>query len=138
MSRRYFNLTTAPHLARKSIGVIVLEAREPGWGGSGCDGGQVIPDAEYDPAMQHEVDHVWRMTFSAHLRKCRTSGLSESRRQQTATSIASSASRNGLKTTPVGHSSSAQAGRIARPSPAKTRLSAEWTVSTRLTTGMLT
>jgi glycine/D-amino acid oxidase-like deaminating enzyme len=30
MNRRHFNLTTALHLARKGMGVIVLEAREPG------------------------------------------------------------------------------------------------------------
>ena len=28
---------------------IVLEAREPGWGGSGRNGGQVIPGLKYDP-----------------------------------------------------------------------------------------
>lgn len=36
-------------LAQKGVGVIVLEAREPGWGGSGRNGGQVIPGVKYDP-----------------------------------------------------------------------------------------
>jgi glycine/D-amino acid oxidase-like deaminating enzyme len=45
----YAGLSTALHLARKGIGVIVLEAREPGWGGSGRNGGQVIPGVKYDP-----------------------------------------------------------------------------------------
>jgi glycine/D-amino acid oxidase-like deaminating enzyme len=45
----YAGLSTALHLAQKGIGVIVLEAREPGWGGSGRNGGQVIPGVKYDP-----------------------------------------------------------------------------------------
>jgi glycine/D-amino acid oxidase-like deaminating enzyme len=45
----YAGLSTALHLARKGIGVLVLEAREPGWGGSGRNGGQVIPGVKYDP-----------------------------------------------------------------------------------------
>ena len=45
----YAGLSTALHLAEKGIGVIVLEAREPGWGGSGRNGGQVIPGVKYDP-----------------------------------------------------------------------------------------
>jgi glycine/D-amino acid oxidase-like deaminating enzyme len=45
----YAGLSTALHLAQKGIGVLVLEAREPGWGGSGRNGGQVIPGVKYDP-----------------------------------------------------------------------------------------
>jgi glycine/D-amino acid oxidase-like deaminating enzyme len=45
----YAGLSTALHLAQKGIGAIVLEAREPGWGGSGRNGGQVIPGLKYDP-----------------------------------------------------------------------------------------
>jgi glycine/D-amino acid oxidase-like deaminating enzyme len=45
----YAGLSTALHLAQRGIGVIVLEAREPGWGGSGRNGGQVIPGVKYDP-----------------------------------------------------------------------------------------
>ena len=45
----YAGLSTALHLAQKGIGVVVLEAREPGWGGSGRNGGQVIPGVKYDP-----------------------------------------------------------------------------------------
>ena len=84
------------------------------------------------------ANHIRPTAFSAHLRKFRISGLSESRRQQRAISMLSAASENGLKTTPRGDPSSAQAGRIARPSPASTRLIAECTVSTRPTIGMLT
>uniref|UniRef100_UPI0013D07844 FAD-dependent oxidoreductase n=1 Tax=Enterobacter hormaechei TaxID=158836 RepID=UPI0013D07844 len=29
---------------------VVLEAREPGWGASGRNGGQVIPGIKYDPS----------------------------------------------------------------------------------------
>jgi glycine/D-amino acid oxidase-like deaminating enzyme len=45
----YAGLTTALHLAERGIQTIVLEAREPGWGGSGRNGGQVIPGLKYDP-----------------------------------------------------------------------------------------
>ena len=71
------------------------------------------------------ANHIRPTTFSAHLRKFRMSGLSGSRRQQRAISMLSAASEKGLKTTPRGDPSSAQAGRIARPSPASTRLIAE-------------
>ena len=33
----------------RGIRTIVLEAHEPGWGGSGRNGGQVIPGLKYDP-----------------------------------------------------------------------------------------
>src|ERR1700675_3821030 len=46
----YAGLSTALHLAQKGIHAVVLEAREPGWGGSGRNGGQVIPGLKYDPA----------------------------------------------------------------------------------------
>src|SRR5262249_53164959 len=42
-------LSTALALAERGIQTIVLEAREPGWGGSGRNGGQVIPGLKYDP-----------------------------------------------------------------------------------------
>src|SRR5437667_1856207 len=45
----YAGMSTALHLAQRGIGVIALEAREPGWGGSGRNGGQVIPGVKYDP-----------------------------------------------------------------------------------------
>lgn len=45
----YAGLSTALHLARKGISVTVLEAHEPGWGGSGRNGGQVNPGLKYDP-----------------------------------------------------------------------------------------
>lgn len=45
----YAGLSTALHLAERGIRVTVLEAREPGWGGSGRNGGQVIPGLKYDP-----------------------------------------------------------------------------------------
>lgn len=45
----YAGLSTALHLAERGIRALVLEAREPGWGGSGRNGGQVIPGLKYDP-----------------------------------------------------------------------------------------
>ncbi|MBU3732828.1 MAG: FAD-binding oxidoreductase [Beijerinckiaceae bacterium] len=45
----YAGLSTALHIAEAGGHVIVLEAREPGWGGSGRNGGQVIPGLKYDP-----------------------------------------------------------------------------------------
>ena len=45
----YTGLSTALHLAERGIRALVLEAREPGWGASGRNGGQVIPGLKYDP-----------------------------------------------------------------------------------------
>lgn len=45
----YAGLSTALHLAERGVGVTVLEAHEPGWGGSGRNGGQAIPGLKYDP-----------------------------------------------------------------------------------------
>src|ERR1700759_4365856 len=45
----YCGLSTALHLAERGTKVVVLEAHEPGWGGSGRNGGQVIPGLKYDP-----------------------------------------------------------------------------------------
>jgi len=45
----YAGLSTALHLAERGVRAIVLEAREPGYGGSGRNGGQVIPGLKYEP-----------------------------------------------------------------------------------------
>ncbi len=45
----YAGLSTALHLAERGIRALVLEAREPGWGASGRNGGQVIPGLKFDP-----------------------------------------------------------------------------------------
>src|SRR5580704_8065660 len=45
----YAGLSTALHLAERGIRTIVLEAKEPGYGGSGRNGGRVIPGLKYDP-----------------------------------------------------------------------------------------
>jgi len=45
----YAGLSTALHLAERGIAVVVLEARELGFGGSGRNGGQVIPGLKHDP-----------------------------------------------------------------------------------------
>src|SRR3954462_1620636 len=45
----YCGLSTALHLAERGIKAVVLEAREPGFGGSGRNGGQVIPGLKFDP-----------------------------------------------------------------------------------------
>src|SRR5215469_1948144 len=51
----YAGLSTALALAERGIQTIVLEAREPGWGGSGRNGGQVIPGLKYDPDELEEM-----------------------------------------------------------------------------------
>lgn len=45
----YTGLSAALHLAEAGVGVTVIDAREPGWGASGRNGGQVIPGLKYDP-----------------------------------------------------------------------------------------
>ena len=45
----FAGLSTALHLAEQGAKVAMLEAHEPGWGGSGRNGGQVIPGLKYDP-----------------------------------------------------------------------------------------
>lgn len=40
----YCGLSAALHLAEAGVSVIVLEAREPGWGGSGRNNGHCVPD----------------------------------------------------------------------------------------------
>src|SRR5215207_8291513 len=45
----YAGLSTALHLAERGVSAVVLEAKEPGYGGSGRNGGQVIPGLKYDP-----------------------------------------------------------------------------------------
>ena len=42
-------LATALHLAEAGTDVVVLEAREPGWGASGNNGGQLNAGLKYDP-----------------------------------------------------------------------------------------
>ena len=46
----YCGLSAALHLAQAGADVVLLEAREPGWGGSGRNGGQVIPGLKCDPS----------------------------------------------------------------------------------------
>ena len=46
----YCGLSTALHLAERGVRVVVLEACEIGFGGSGRNGGQVIPGFKYDPS----------------------------------------------------------------------------------------
>ncbi len=46
----YCGLSTALHLAERGVRVVVLEAREVGFGGSGRNGGQVIPGLKFDPS----------------------------------------------------------------------------------------
>src|ERR1700759_2437650 len=45
----YCGMSTALDLAGRGTRVVVLEAHEPSWGGSGRNGGQVIPGLKYDP-----------------------------------------------------------------------------------------
>lgn len=51
----FAGLSSALHAAEAGAKVILLEAREPGWGGSGRNGGQVIPGLKYDPEEMLEV-----------------------------------------------------------------------------------
>lgn len=46
----YCGLSTALHLAERGVRVVVLEARDVGFGGSGRNGGQVIPGLKHDPS----------------------------------------------------------------------------------------
>jgi len=46
----FAGLSTALHLAQRGVDVVVLEAHEPGWGGSGRNGGQVIPGLKFEPS----------------------------------------------------------------------------------------
>src|SRR6201991_3671533 len=59
----YAGMSTALHLAERGTRVVVLEAYEPGWGGSGRNGGQVIPGLKYDP------DELVRMYGAEHREK---------------------------------------------------------------------
>ena len=45
----YTGLSAALHLAERGADVVVLDTAEPGWGGSGRNGGQVIPGLKDDP-----------------------------------------------------------------------------------------
>jgi glycine/D-amino acid oxidase-like deaminating enzyme len=45
----YTGLSAALHLAERGADVVVLDAAEPGWGGSGRNGGQVIAGVKDDP-----------------------------------------------------------------------------------------
>jgi glycine/D-amino acid oxidase-like deaminating enzyme len=45
----YTGLSAALRLSEGGADAVVLEAREPGWGASGRNGGQVIPGLKYDP-----------------------------------------------------------------------------------------
>src|SRR5215472_10258685 len=45
----YAGLSTALHLSERGAKVVLLEARQVGFGGSGRNGGQVIPGLKYDP-----------------------------------------------------------------------------------------
>jgi glycine/D-amino acid oxidase-like deaminating enzyme len=45
----FAGLSTALHLAEQGVDAMVLEAREPGWGASGNNGGQLNPGLKFDP-----------------------------------------------------------------------------------------
>jgi glycine/D-amino acid oxidase-like deaminating enzyme len=45
----FAGLSTALHLAEQGTDAVVLEAREPGWGASGNNGGQLNPGLKLDP-----------------------------------------------------------------------------------------
>ncbi|MFO1219439.1 MAG: FAD-binding oxidoreductase [Burkholderiaceae bacterium] len=45
----YAGLSAALHVAERGASVVLLDEHEPGWGGSGRNGGQVIPGLKFDP-----------------------------------------------------------------------------------------
>src|SRR2546430_17239703 len=45
----YSGLSAALHLAERGVDVVVLDAAEPRWGGSGRDGGPGIPRLQHQP-----------------------------------------------------------------------------------------
>lgn len=59
----FTGLSAALHLAERGVNVRVLEAKEPGWGASGRNGGQVIAGLKYEPDYleQHFGDAGARM-----------------------------------------------------------------------------
>ncbi|MFJ1149362.1 FAD-dependent oxidoreductase, partial [Bordetella bronchiseptica] len=60
-------LSAALHLAERGLRACVLEARDPGWGASGRNGGQVIPGIKHDP------DEIgWRWHWDGSCRTART------------------------------------------------------------------
>src|SRR5689334_15201944 len=60
----YAGLSTALHLAERGVKAIVLEAYAPGFGGSGRNGGQVIPGLKYDP---DELEAMFGAERGGHL-----------------------------------------------------------------------
>jgi glycine/D-amino acid oxidase-like deaminating enzyme len=65
----YTGLSAALHLTEAGIDAAVLEARAPGWGASGRNGGQVIAGLKYDP---DELEHIFGPGLGAAV--IRTSG----------------------------------------------------------------
>jgi glycine/D-amino acid oxidase-like deaminating enzyme len=57
-------LSTALHLAEQGAKVVLLEAREPGWGASGRNGGQVNPGLKHDPDA---VEREWGGELGARM-----------------------------------------------------------------------
>ncbi|SFJ40158.1 Glycine/D-amino acid oxidase [Bosea sp. OK403] len=65
----FTGLSTAIHLREAGIGVVVLEAAEPGWGASGRNNGQVIPTlAGHDPSAMVKRHGAAGERFNAVLR----------------------------------------------------------------------
>jgi glycine/D-amino acid oxidase-like deaminating enzyme len=63
----YTGLSTALHLKEMGVDTVVLEAREPGWGASGRNVGQVIAGLKHEPAEMERLfgpetgGHMWRV-----------------------------------------------------------------------------
>lgn len=65
----FTGLSTAIHLRESGVGVVVLEAAEPGWGASGRNNGQVIPTlAGHDPSAMTRRHGEAGERFNAVLR----------------------------------------------------------------------
>jgi len=67
----YTGLSAALHLAERGTDVVVLDAAEPGWGGSGRNGGQIIPGLKDDPdELEHKFGpeagrRMWQLSGGA-------------------------------------------------------------------------
>ena len=67
----YTGLSTALHLKEAGADTVLLEAREPGWGASGRNGGQVIAGLKYEPEELERLfgpeigGRLWRISGAA-------------------------------------------------------------------------
>jgi glycine/D-amino acid oxidase-like deaminating enzyme len=79
----FTGLSTALHLREAGIDVAIIEAAEPGFGGSGRNNGQVIPTlTRPDPEDIVKKHHAAGERFVALLRDCASTLFDVARRYQ--------------------------------------------------------